>query len=105
MKAEILFEKDGLQGIIEVPTHDNRRLVIRRHEVAVLDIKISGTAVAVQDSGVNEENVYEWLWKQGLRYIENHPEIRFADLLITSYHVKNSEITTDWSSIEKEVYL
>lgn len=104
MKAEILFEKGGLQGINEGPTYDSRRLVIRRNEVTVLDIKISGTAVAVQDSGVNEENVYEWLWKQGLRYIESHPDVSFADILITSYHVKNGEITTDWSTLEKEVY-
>ncbi|WP_427036634.1 hypothetical protein [Cytobacillus pseudoceanisediminis] len=99
----VLFKEGGLEGINEGPDYDNRRLVIRKNGVTALIIKISGTAVVVRDSGVNEENVYEWLWNQGQRYIESNPDVKFAKLAITTYDVKNGELTVGWSSLEKEV--
>ncbi|MBT2714727.1 hypothetical protein [Bacillus sp. ISL-57] len=101
---ELLFEENGLQGWNEGPTGDHRRLVIRKDGNLILDIKVSGTAIADAYSGVTEENALEWLWSNGLRYIDSNPSARFSDILITSYSVKNGEITSDWSSLVREVH-
>ena len=102
MEQEILFKEEGFyQGFKALPEGDTRRVIIRKNNLAILDLNVSGTTIAVASSGVDEENAHEWLWNLGMKFLESY-NYRFAKILVTSDMVLNGELTVPLEATIKE---
>ncbi|MCM3730056.1 hypothetical protein M3196_00030 [Fictibacillus nanhaiensis] len=94
MERELIQELDGLKGYKAFPFGDYYRLVINHNELPILDIRVSGTAVANQSCGLDEDSIHQWLWDTGIVFIQKHKIDKFRIIMIKSIDVLNRQITT-----------
>ncbi|QQK76542.1 hypothetical protein HUG15_13875 [Salicibibacter cibarius] len=68
----------------------------------LLELRVSGTALAAtEETGINHENSYEWLWKTALNFIEElDNEKKILQILPTD--VRSGKLVTQWHELRVE---
>jgi len=78
---------------------DYRAVSFEQGVRTLLELRVSGSAIANGTSKLDEKTIDAWLEKIGSRYVKaNQP---FESVLITSSDVVNSELVTDWKDLKR----
>ncbi|RHW38717.1 hypothetical protein D1B33_07540 [Lysinibacillus yapensis] len=95
-------ERDKQNKIVCKPAEqemDYRAVVFEQGVRTLLELRVSGTAVANQPCGLDEETIYQWLEKVGSKHVEKNQQ--FERVLIASVDVENGKMKTEWSKLTR----
>lgn len=67
------------------------------NDIKLLELRVSGTAIATKECGLDQEYIYEWLWKTGSQHIDkiDKPLI----ITLSSYDVNNGRLASNWKDL------
>ena len=78
---------------------DYRAVVFEQGVRKLLELRVSGSAIANGTSKLDEKTIVEWLERIGSQHVKlNQP---FETVLIISSDVVNGELVTDWKNLKK----
>lgn len=67
----------------------------------LLELRISRTAIVVDQSGLRDRDIYEWLGEVGKGYAESLTN--FEVIIITSNDVRDQKLITDWKNLKRDI--
>lgn len=103
-QASFYIEYGSYQGFKASPDNESERhmysFIIKENDAIKLRIGIP-TSVTLNPrvSGIDKNNVYGWLWNQGLNFLHIHEkehQINDIKLIIDDELVKNGEVSAPW---------
>ncbi|MFD1066704.1 hypothetical protein [Oceanobacillus locisalsi] len=100
MDTQLLFSDGNLSGYSVIPDGPTYKLLLNKDNVTLLDLNITIASIADISTGVNENNVYEWLWGKGNDILENNNDIEYPiKIVVDSNCVNNGELTVPWKNL------
>lgn len=82
-----------------VPAMDYRAVTFEQGVRTLLELRVSGTAVANKPCGLDEETIHQWLEEIGFQYIKK--DQNFETVLINYKDVENGELKTPWDKLTR----
>lgn len=79
---------------------DYEGVFLQKAGINILELRISGTAIANGPCGLTEIDIHKWLCKTGRAFISEVKE--YETLMITSLDVRDGELETSWNNLRRE---
>lgn len=79
---------------------DFKGIYLKKDGITLLELRVSGTAIANGPCNLQEVDIYKWLYETGLEHIEKVKS--FEIVTISSYDIIDQKLITDWDSLKRE---
>jgi hypothetical protein len=79
---------------------DYAGVYLKRKGKSILELRISGLAIANGPCGLKDVDIHEWLCKTGKTFVDEVKEYQI--LMITSTDVIEQKLTTSWKNLRRE---
>ncbi|MFJ8517067.1 hypothetical protein [Lysinibacillus xylanilyticus] len=89
---KVTFKEGHKNGDYEV-------VVFEKGQTPILELRVSGTAIANEPCGLDGDSIHEWLGSIG----ENHAKQSksYEIVMISSTDVVNKKIVTEWNNLKR----
>ncbi|SFC52624.1 hypothetical protein [Bacillus sp. UNCCL81] len=77
-------------------------VVFYKGDINVLELRVSGTAIANAPCGLSTTNIHSWLWETGNSFIKEINDNGIT-LMIKSYDISDKKLVTTWEKLRKAV--
>lgn len=91
-KAKVIFNVGQKNGDYEV-------VVFEREQAPILELRVSGSAIANEPCGLDINSIHEWLGDIGENYADQCKS--YEIILITSKDVLNQKLIANWGDLER----
>jgi len=78
---------------------DNKRVIFEIDKKVILDLRVSGTAIAKNHCGLGGLNIYNWLYETGSEFV--HEILECTTLMIASTDVLEGQLKTSWQGLTR----
>lgn len=89
---KVTFKEGHKNGDYEV-------VVFEKGQTPILELRVSGTAIANEPCGLDRESIHEWLGSIGETYAKQSEA--YETVMISSNDVVNKKIVTEWNNLKR----
>lgn len=91
-QSKVTFKEGHKNGDYEV-------VVFEKGQTPILELRVTGTAIANEPCGLDRDSIHEWLGNIGETYAKQSKS--FETVVISSNDIVNKKIVTEWNNLKR----